>query len=1495
MEQALLPELDIQGHRVAVRGSVVRRQKGLLGNWVWKRVWAYCDERRLIVWGKDLSRGASAADLESQAPTCVFIVAESVFSESHERLYAFSADDGKVQVMLAVDDARTYEVWHELFSRASIRGKLQQSKAEKDAEVQRQKLEERRKVELKTRDDDIIADFFLKRDIAGNVRSPIISAPNVHKLLLALDPQTPPNTGKLACLEMCIDPKSGSMTKSEFLSWWKVFCAQELGGQHLRRASAASGAGGGGGAESGPGDASSPEVDFGPVSSHYATFLDYDLVNLHATRRDVLDVLVPPAPPASANRKVQETVAHPEINEGDNWNDVYQRLVSSASRQFVFEPLPKPPAPLLKTMQQQQQQLRNGGKPAAGNDAEFDDDADADFFTMRPVTGDEAVASCRTLAVFEGEFIKEALIGAKLLVDEFLLPLHEKTPGVISLSSPTTTGLGPESIDDAAAATSEEDDVDAAALRAADKPVEEVFGYGGLLFRIAAVAADEQDQAPSVERSRFIAGADELFHKIAGNEHRHGQCIQQAVRAVHADHCASALKQAVNEALPASVAAAAVAAATGAATAESSPEPVYPKAFLQDLEHGEQLSHPRTLLSAVVDYSGFRITVLCPTDLDERTSLVHGAVSQVHIDEHGQAFEDDVFVDAYPESVGPLLGRVAAKLHLSTEKRVALVVASAADVFDDHGNAPAPREIEVLARDFQVHECTGAWAPHALYLVNLRHLLPSDLPRSQTNDLLTRSLRPEFVRSVAPNVLGAGPLSGTALASVSQDVVTGDGEGQFGADLEGFWEEFSSPPATLHLTTCSQLYTQLLPALAQELDELTCLPLDSFSLSRCFHAHGASMRHLGVVHALSRMPFVQSLLLSEAVARSCKTLLAKALRDVLREGRAAAMTAEARGLSQRKDFVEFNRDVMHKRRGVVLDLFNAVLGSGPASTVFWRDVLPDVLFQKFGIELDARVAESDKRHKLCHLPQLSLALQYHTGTLLRDGLDFTYASVEEAPIKDDDLVSLLLPSVKLPSTMPGRLGESLERAEALMGAKLFADAAALLRLRLQLQLLSLPDSSLPRHSAAVADTMFKAALCYWEEGDYVAVVEVLSRALASRPRYTAASARMLTLLMSAQLMSGAADAAMATYEEGASVYVYVLGEGHPAVCVHLTALADCYCALGRPKQAQLMLTMAHELGRTLLGDAHLLIALYGAKIAALSLMHSGGGAGTGPSAVQAKLAKSALSDALRCFEAAVARGAGKLEAELADCLLALSACPGQALEEAAVFAGRAAEIMHASYHPLTAASFERPQVVSAVFLLAEAKLRRKDVEGCLALYERAWQAVRTRPSDYPAIGTTFALLSCRLLGTLFASLALQTRSLLETVAKEVSRGHHGDGWDQACRTVLTTLWEGGARSYFQAVVDGLIQAEIEAGGMAEEKASAPGLGGVVGVGARGGVGARAPVTLGAAGTGALTGTTTGIGAAKQSRLTSNLSTRALEIAVIVRLVEYNHASQSLGQ
>lgn len=1443
MALTLAKDFDQEGKRLAARGVVSKLSVGVFGR-RWKKRFAYCDERKLLLWDGDKPGNSD--------PKTGFNISNCTFTEcSADKLYAFEVVDTTSQqkATIALQDARSYEIWHELFTRQSIRAKVTQNKDEALAQAQLQKQLEIEKLEDKNKDDQILTEFFRKRDISSNFpTNPVIKTSHIQKLMTMLDPSTPTNVAHLACRELHIDPKNGSISKSEFIAWWKGYrasieppaatAAAAPDQQSSRRGSNVS-------LRSAVDKTPPPMpslVEFDTSTDlHYASFLDAELSTANSvTRSQLLETIVP-----ALSRK-NDPAAHPEIREGDNWNDVYQRLVGAASQVVSFAPVTaadaaaatKPGAIKGKAAALQKAPTLSRAVPASA----------PRMLSLHRVSADESAAALKSLAVFQGEFVKEALSGAMLIVDEYLLPASEKSNGVIILSQQQDQQDEPE-----------DEEGEGGGGDGGDRPhpSEEIFGFGGLLFRIAAVAAREQDQEPSAQRSRFVAGADELFHKVAGNEHRHLLAVQQAVRATYFDYCtAHVLKQAELEAQDA-------VAALGEGAVEVPGAKVYSEAFVEELSEGERCNRPSTLLSAVIDYGGFRVTALCPTNIDEATTLVHGLYQ-----------DKGFFVDTMPEVFESLLSRITAKMNLAPEKRLMVTALSPLDdavlpeLLSQEQQLSMMREVDFLGRDFQVHErlppshgdkegLTGAVGGSAtksqFYLVNLRNLLPADIPRSETNDLLTRTLRPELVAGAARGA-GIGPLCCDALSSVNEDVITSHGEQNFEGDQEGFWAEYSSPPVLQHISACNHLYTDVIPTLAHVLDEASCLPVDSYSLSKCFHTHGVSMRNLGIVYALVQQPFVQSLLLSEAVARCCKVLLNKTLRDVTRRAKAASLIAEKRHTSSRKDFVELNKSTLSSRRGIVLELFNVVLGSGQASTTFWRNVLPDILFQKFSIDVEVNLAKVDKS-TLCHLPQLAQALQYHLGATLADRLDYSFTSVEEAPVREEDVVTCLLPAIKLPSTMPGPLGASLDRAEALMGVGLFRDAAALLRLRLQLYQLMLNDASLPKHAAAVADTLYKIALCAWAEGDFSAVVEVVTRALASRPRLSPLSARMLTLLMAAQFMSGNVADALNTFEDGSLVYMHTLGEQHPAMCLHMTALADCYYAFAKPKQAVLMLTLAHDVARRLLGGTHLLSASYAAKIAALVL------AGGGDQLAETLGAKAALGDSLRVFEMAVGRGADRLERHVNDLLYALTVSPGTDLDEAAALAARVVEFQDNHLHVANARSFEPPHVVSAVLLLAEAKLKSRDVPGGIALLERAWEAVKTRPSDYPSIGTTFALISCKILNTLNAALALQTRSLLHTVASEVSEGQHGSAtpgaWDNACRVVFNILWEGGTKSYFQAVVDGLIQAEVEAGGGVDEEKSAP-----------------QPTTS----------------SRRQSKFSSGFSSRALEIAVIMRLVHYhNHA------
>ena len=85
------------------------------------------------------------------------------------------------------------------------------------------------------------------------------------------------------------------------------------------------------------------------------------------------------------------------------------------------------------------------------------------------------------------------------------------------------------------------------------------------------------------------------------------------------------------------------------------------------------------------------------------------------------------------------------------------------------------------------------------------------------------------------------------------------------------------------LSSVSLLYTQHIPNLASLLDSLCDLPFDSYSLTSLLHANGVRVGQLGILYQLCQKAVVKQLLITEALARCCKTMTNRKLRNLSRE------------------------------------------------------------------------------------------------------------------------------------------------------------------------------------------------------------------------------------------------------------------------------------------------------------------------------------------------------------------------------------------------------------------------------------------------------------------------------------------------------------------------------------------------------------------------------------------------------------------------------------
>jgi hypothetical protein len=78
------------------------------------------------------------------------------------------------------------------------------------------------------------------------------------------------------------------------------------------------------------------------------------------------------------------------------------------------------------------------------------------------------------------------------------------------------------------------------------------------------------------------------------------------------------------------------------------------------------------------------------------------------------------------------------------------------------------------------------------------------------------------------------------------------------------------------------------------------------------------------------------LLLVEAIARTCKVLYRRNLRNHTRNGVLQAVAAFSRGKSKEEDYRELAEYQMNNRKYIALSFFNTVLGCGSQTNEFWK-------------------------------------------------------------------------------------------------------------------------------------------------------------------------------------------------------------------------------------------------------------------------------------------------------------------------------------------------------------------------------------------------------------------------------------------------------------------------------------------------------------------------------------------------------------------------------
>ena len=931
---------------------------------------------------------------------------------------------------------------------------------------------------------------------------------------------------------------------------------------------------------------------------------------------------------------------------------------------------------------------------------------------------------------------------------------------------------------------------------------EEMFSYRGLLFRINARGVDEaHDTEPTAARAHSLVAADEILHKEAGNEHRGLLFMKQAADSAYADQLDSFVNFEETE-------------------AESS---------------STNILRARTLLETVVDYAGFRVSVTCAVELNEDDTLVlgnSGVLAPQNANDSIASVDTDggqsrLFVNAHPP-LKKLLPRLAVHLNINVHQRECTAsnfTLGSVEMRAGHA-IPTRQVVDTLSRDIEVHRTSDG----QLYFMNFSRVLLPDLPRSDTYDLETRRLRPEFQRVYAQSLDSYAYSDAAHPDAWDADMSVNSGTGQ---DVP------VSVPVGLEkvIKACRHLYVSVLPELARVLDMLGTMPLDSYGLTQTFHSYGVGMRHIGTVYTLARSPHVRQILIVEAVGRSCKVLYNNMLRLNARKAKAHTINAETRRRSTEEHYVEHMKHVHAARRETSVRFFNLVLGSSKASTELWSTVLADLVFQKFTLNLPTATSNVSK-HQCVHLPHLFLALQYHTGVQFVDHCLYNLdASAEECVLSHADISNYNLPKVKPLSKAfnramsSGYVGHLDSLAAPYLALGMFDKATSLLRLRLSLQITNNQHFASSETTAACAQTAYLLAFSLYRAGKFKDAVETINTQLTHGVKYTAMGGRLYMLLMCCYCRDTKNGShlpkAVMTFDAAKAIFAFSLSSSHPIHAMLMCALADQYNYLGHTTHALAMLSTALDFTQRVLVDhAHIVTAAYQYKLAQLFLRIAD--TKDKPKAFRDR-AFELLSDALSTYDRLHIEGCPVTD-EVIHCLYditRINMVMGLS-EDAITTATRCMNVCFAKYGPGKNKSKHDahlpdaelvllPQAgVACMLLLGDMLVAQQHSDQAVTVLRAVWNSVRRSPSDYSSLGNIYMALTCKILLALYSQLPFPTRSLLQTIASEIEAqtyGQHGvdipGAWNKAQETVFEAMWVNQPKEYFRALVEGLMRSEIE--------------------------------------------------------------------------------------
>lgn len=923
---------------------------------------------------------------------------------------------------------------------------------------------------------------------------------------------------------------------------------------------------------------------------------------------------------------------------------------------------------------------------------------------------DNSITNCFSLMSFYGDFLKSASDGAKKIVDEYCLPNEMKDNCELDLFS---------------------DELD-------ESVREENFKYNGLLFRVGSISVSESDRNLSETLKCYFVGTDDIKHKVIGNEHRSLIYVQKGIYDMYDENIAN-FKNKSSE---------------YNSNMNTQDKPCFP-------------IRPCTILSTVVDYGGFRITVFIPhLGINEEKTLINGFSST-----------NNLYVNS-SKSVNEIIPLLSNKLNLATYKKEMKVLKNR---LCDSSKVYVEETCKILTNDLQVHNCVDK----RYYLLNFGSILPSTVPKKDSCDILTNVFRPEFLLSYTKK------LNPETLRSSNF------------YENEETNNDLKKEDLINSLEADTYLYTVILPLVASKLDSLSYVPVDSYGFTEFLHSHGVNMKLMGLLYSLCKILFVKRIILSEAIARTCKGILKHGLKDISRRSKAESISAQYRGRSTEKNYKEHNDVVNKEKKLLMLDIFNLVFGQSNLTSSFWSGLLANRLFHKFGINLE----NIPNLYSILHLPQLFISLQYHTGVVFSDKANYCFNDPRvPSPFQLSDITSCSNYTLKCKFPIPGSIGQYTSKGDSYLVCGLYEDAAIAFKIQLTSILFSIPEINSPKEIALLGHATYKYALSLFLSGSYVAASEIIQSFIESYPMNSALSGRMLTFLMSCMFKQGNYTNAMKYFDLAEEVYKYSLGLNHPVHSLHFCALGDLYYSIEKNKQAILMITFALESSKKILGVDHILSAIFSTKLATIQVSEK-----------TYNQSSKLLLNAVVVFEAALAKGANlTLDNSVCCYILASSLIQSQDFDFAINCTNHSMELATTSNNLDSNIS---THLASCLLLLADLFLKKSDANASAGFFQEAWVIIKNNPNSFPNAAVSLAKITCRLVGLQYSCFSLQNRILVDTVEKEVKVFQkyndikiNSQSLYNACEIVVQKLWKFKPEEYFKSLIKRFGECELKKNG-----------------------------------------------------------------------------------